>query len=616
MSALRPLPPRPNLEFEHKEAKALLRRLRSGDPEALERARARHSTIDAPSPANVRLADAQLVIAREYGFASWPKLVRYFGDVERQRHNRRQIHFRESYDGSVRSLIAGHSKRRGLSGRQLAAYVPRFYGMPLDGIFASTVSEEEARLAVARSNGFASWDLLLEYNAKPDTSHNDVWTVDPQRPLHEAMKAGDLAEIQRILAEHPDLLHPSPYHLTTGRYAMNMALQLEQADGRELVRPILEWLETQGWSVQTELNRWLCGRIFTRPEDVTYLIERGADPNWVAPNGYSVIEHAVIRYWNGAAVDVLARHVVPPQSLWVAAGVGDVDGVRRNLDGNGKPTEQTRRLRPSFDAIAQFPMPSHPEPDDEEILAEVLLIAMLNGRTNIIEYLASRGANVNTMIYESPLINIAIGNGMTAMVDCLIRCGADLDLKGSMPDQTARQLAHDMVLNARPRDRFFAIARLCGHDPESILAERVGPPPSDSHLQLALELASDDAARLGQTSADPVNLFFGLLRAGRAAQQFATRASRMDVVRFSADYADRIAHGLDRVEHTPIEPDVEAKRVLDAAVALATERRHLNVNGEQLLYCLVKQDDDVVSQLIASYGGDLVALREALLRGL
>jgi hypothetical protein len=40
MSALRPLPAQPNLEFERKEAKALLRRLRAGDAAALERARA------------------------------------------------------------------------------------------------------------------------------------------------------------------------------------------------------------------------------------------------------------------------------------------------------------------------------------------------------------------------------------------------------------------------------------------------------------------------------------------------------------------------------------------------------------------------------------------------
>lgn len=82
--ALRPLPPRPSLEYERKEAKALLRRLRAGDPEA--QARARHPGFSASDPPSPRLADAQLVIAREYGFASWPRLVRWFGDVERQQH--------------------------------------------------------------------------------------------------------------------------------------------------------------------------------------------------------------------------------------------------------------------------------------------------------------------------------------------------------------------------------------------------------------------------------------------------------------------------------------------------------------------------------------------------
>ena len=44
MSTLRPLPPRPSLEYARKEAKALLRRLRAVHPEALVRARARHLT--------------------------------------------------------------------------------------------------------------------------------------------------------------------------------------------------------------------------------------------------------------------------------------------------------------------------------------------------------------------------------------------------------------------------------------------------------------------------------------------------------------------------------------------------------------------------------------------
>ncbi len=102
MSAFRPLPAKPNLAFERKEAKALLRRLRAGEPDALARARERHPEIDVSEPARIRLADAQLVIAREYGFTSWPRLVRYFGDVERQRSGWRSVHGRDFYEASVR----------------------------------------------------------------------------------------------------------------------------------------------------------------------------------------------------------------------------------------------------------------------------------------------------------------------------------------------------------------------------------------------------------------------------------------------------------------------------------------------------------------------------------
>lgn len=70
----RPLPSRPSLEYERKQAKALLRRLRAGDPDAVARAGERHDTLRQSAGADITLADAQLVIAREYGFASWPRL--------------------------------------------------------------------------------------------------------------------------------------------------------------------------------------------------------------------------------------------------------------------------------------------------------------------------------------------------------------------------------------------------------------------------------------------------------------------------------------------------------------------------------------------------------------
>ena len=161
MSTFRPLPARPSLEYARKEAKTLLRQLRAGDREALARARSRHPRLSETAPSNVRLADAQFVLAREYGFASWPRLVRYMGDVERQQHGHPQIHGGlAGLERDARWVLAGHRARRSSAGRTLAAYVPRFYGLPLDEVFDSIVTEEEARLAVARSNGAASWAVL------------------------------------------------------------------------------------------------------------------------------------------------------------------------------------------------------------------------------------------------------------------------------------------------------------------------------------------------------------------------------------------------------------------------------------------------------------------------
>jgi ankyrin repeat protein len=62
-----------NLEQQHKLAKDLIRAARAGDPAALARIRA---VRPAAAPArSLKLADAQLAVAREGGFESWPKLV-------------------------------------------------------------------------------------------------------------------------------------------------------------------------------------------------------------------------------------------------------------------------------------------------------------------------------------------------------------------------------------------------------------------------------------------------------------------------------------------------------------------------------------------------------------
>ena len=64
------LPPRPSVEHLKKQAKELLRAFRAGDADAV----AKLSPPGVPPP-NPKLADARLALARDYGFASWAKLI-------------------------------------------------------------------------------------------------------------------------------------------------------------------------------------------------------------------------------------------------------------------------------------------------------------------------------------------------------------------------------------------------------------------------------------------------------------------------------------------------------------------------------------------------------------
>lgn len=73
------LPTSPNLEQLKKQAKDLLKAYRLGDPKSMARVHTCLASSNAPaSPLTegrvLRLSDTLLVLAREYGFPSWPRL--------------------------------------------------------------------------------------------------------------------------------------------------------------------------------------------------------------------------------------------------------------------------------------------------------------------------------------------------------------------------------------------------------------------------------------------------------------------------------------------------------------------------------------------------------------
>ncbi|MCW6006445.1 hypothetical protein K1W54_17955, partial [Micromonospora sp. CPCC 205371] len=75
------MPNRPHIDSFRRQARDLQRALRAGDTDAMARL-ARHHRGAVPDDAKgIQLSLAQLVVAREYGFTSWPALTRYLDTV-------------------------------------------------------------------------------------------------------------------------------------------------------------------------------------------------------------------------------------------------------------------------------------------------------------------------------------------------------------------------------------------------------------------------------------------------------------------------------------------------------------------------------------------------------
>lgn len=153
------LPERPHLDSFRRQARALQRAVRAGDPDAVARL-ARHHPGGAPADAAaLPLSAAQLVVAREYGFASWPRLTRYL------------------------RTVADHAWYTALGATPAADPAHEFCRL--------------ACLTYGREDGPARWAqarrLLAEH---PDLTRTDIWA---------AAAAARPDDVRRLLAERPRL---------------------------------------------------------------------------------------------------------------------------------------------------------------------------------------------------------------------------------------------------------------------------------------------------------------------------------------------------------------------------------------------------------------------------
>jgi hypothetical protein len=102
-----------NLEQQRRRAKDLLKALRAGEGDALRRLAA-GTGRGMPAPDAVSLADAQLVIARENGFASWPKLKTHCDRLQEQVRQRKAGRTESPDTEETRHLRCGSDIRQAL----------------------------------------------------------------------------------------------------------------------------------------------------------------------------------------------------------------------------------------------------------------------------------------------------------------------------------------------------------------------------------------------------------------------------------------------------------------------------------------------------------------------
>jgi hypothetical protein len=287
------LPSRPNLEHLKNQAKDLLKLHKSGDPEAVKRFQESHpqwskATESAVRSATLTLSDAQVVIAREYGFASWPKLKEQVDAIALETGDPLELFkkaFAEHDAGLFRQLLERHPEFKAKINEPVAAF---------DAPVITRVRSREML------------DVLLEAGA--DINAKSRWWAGGFGLLHGA---------------EPDL---AAYAIERGaRVDVHAAARLGMMDRlRALIAADLGLVKERGGDGQTPLH------FASTIEVAEFLLDHGADidardvDHESTPAQYMVRDRQqVLRYLlqRGCRTDIL-----------MAAALGDADLVRRHLD--------------------------------------------------------------------------------------------------------------------------------------------------------------------------------------------------------------------------------------------------------------------------------------------
>jgi len=431
-----------NLEQQKKQARELLRAIRTGNADALTRLRGQHArwthVDDAIARLEVALHDAQFVVAREQGFASWTKLKSYAQLSPADRHSRIFVADLQWIADRVQGLLRTRQSAGPAALEQIREWHPRFTGCSDEEIRQAPFTEADARLVYAREHGFDTWDDLVS-RVNLLASASNAAATEPFLAAFRALESGDVPALQSLLRDQPRLAKDRG---TNGNTLLNLAVSIAAKGDPSGGLALVETLLVAGADVNDANDRgWtpLHAAAYANHSTIAAaLIERGADLDAEAHGSGGTPLIAALFWGHREVADLLGRHSVAPRNLRAAAGLGNQELLEQCFTTEKSLTSEACAGRGFYRPHSGFP-DWQPSTDPREVLDEALVWASKSGRTHVLDRLVKAGAGLNADPYRgTPLIWAAVRNRMDT-AEWLIDHGAAVNQKATFGGLTHGQ---------------------------------------------------------------------------------------------------------------------------------------------------------------------------------